>query len=96
MYSPLFIIDVSNHMQQVAIIFLLYATAGPTIQLCFIQLLLSPEMSTMLGRRHFGTSEVLRTLCADTVPLILCLWLVAPLCLQCLFDVTSAERDRHH
>lgn len=39
---------------------------------------LCPEMLAILGRRHFGTNEVLRSLCADTNPLILCLRLVAP------------------
>lgn len=32
-----FITDVLSHMQQVVIIFLLYDTAGPTVQLCFTQ-----------------------------------------------------------
>lgn len=53
----------------------------------------------ILGRRHFGTREV-SPLCADTHPLIPCLRFSAHppthFCLQCLFDVTSAERDRHH
>lgn len=75
--------------QQVAIIFLLYDTAGSTIQLHFTQLLLCPEMSTILG------GSVADLLCRHQ-PFDSESAFSGPLCLQCLFDVTLAERERHH
>lgn len=91
MCQPLFIIDVSAYMQQVAIIFLLDDTTCMTLQMRLSQLLLlllfllCPEMLTILGRRHFCMCKVMQTLCADSKPLIPCLGLVAPfVCSVCL------------
>lgn len=59
-------------MQQVAIIFLLYNTAGPAIHCCLLVVVASEMWATQ------PTSEVMQTLCADTSPLILRLRLVPP------------------
>lgn len=96
-----FITDVLSHMQQVVIIFLLYDTAGPTVQLCFTQFVVVVSRNVWPYRAggffFFGRSKELQSpVCADTEPLIPRLRLVPRFCLQCLFDVTLAERDRHH
>lgn len=73
MCQTFFIVDVCSHMQQVAIIFLLYDTAGPSIHSALLFLLLCPKMGATQP-----TSKVMQTFCVDTSPLILCLCLVPP------------------
>lgn len=93
----LFLTEASSHIQQVVIIFLFYDASARLLSYASLGCL-CPEMSAAwrAGQEAFCEQwSVAVPLCRhqpfDSVSAF-----SRPLCFHCLFDVTLAERDRHH